>query len=182
MYVAGGFFFFGGGMVVYANIVPAAQADGIVYSATVPLTSSEADLFNGAEDDPVQVLYGEAVLAIVKFIATGEMGANSSYVVMQTDLAGNGIWVDVAWCLWTGLAGQATFVLSGGVAGANAFQQSRAPGTAPGSNGSNQIPLGGRVRFVGKAIIGSGSSVSSSTSLSIGRVTASIFYKLLGLR
>jgi hypothetical protein len=133
--------------------------------------------------DPAPVLYTEAVLASVVLTAVGSLTSNTTYVVLQTDL-GDGVWIDVAWCVWTGLSGSVTFVLSGGVAGANSFQQSRASGTAPGSNGSNQIPLGGRIRFVGKSTINSSSSSPSPSPgpAPLPGVAVTIRFKLLGLR
>lgn len=101
---------------------------------------------------------------------------------MQTDL-GDNVWYDVAWAQWAVVAGQGNFLICGGVAGANAFQQTRAVGAAPGSSGSNQCPLGGRIRFVGKW---TGSSSSSSSSpgglVAIGQVSITVRYKVLGLR
>ena len=166
--------------VTYASVNPAAQTDGIVYATSVPLTTTEADLWNGVGNDPIQVLYGQAVVAIVTLSPTGGLTAQNTYVVMQVDLGGS-TWVDVAWCVYTDKTNVGTFVLSGGVAGANSFQQSRPAGAfpTPQSNGSNQIALGGTIRFVGKTIISGGSSAALGAFTG---VNCSIRYKLLGLR
>ena len=90
----------------------------MTYALNVPVTAQEADLCNVPSPpfiDPVPVLYGEAVLAVVQLTASG-LAANAAYVVMQTDM-GDGVWVDVAWVSWAGTSGTAVFVLSGGVAG-----------------------------------------------------------------
>jgi hypothetical protein len=163
-----------------ANIIPTAQFDGIDYSVSVPLTSNEADLFGGVGAqgvDPVPVLWGQVILAIVQLKISGSIATDSCYIVMQTDF-GDGIWIDVAWIVSTLTTGTQTFVLCGGNNGAanNAFQQTRAAGTAPGSNGSNAMPLGGRIRFVGKATTTGGSS-SAAPGVAPG-VQASISYKL----
>lgn len=167
------------------NIFPVGpNSDGVKYAVSTPITTTEADLFNQAapNPDPIPVIEGQACFATVVLTAQGGVLLDNSYVVMQTDL-GDGNWIDVAWIVWTGLSGSAVFALSGGVAGSNGLQQTRAAGTAPSSNGSNQIPLGGRVRFVGKATLTlSGSSGSSISPGLEGQVTASIRYKLLGLR
>jgi hypothetical protein len=169
-------------MPTYANVTPAALVDGQAYSTSVALTSTEADLFNQSSGpDPVPVKYGEAVIAVVTFLTVSSPVSNTTYVVMQTDLNGDGTWIDVAWVVWTGLT-TATFVLAAGVAGADAFQQSRASGTAPASSGSKQIPLGGRIRFVGKSTVGATNQSSSSAGQPATGVRASITYKLLGLR
>lgn len=152
-----------------------ATTDGVPYSSAfvVPATNADNDLFNGQGADPAIVGATEACLAVVALTIAGGPATNSTYVVLQTDM-GDGTWVDCAWCVTTSTSnGTLTFCLSAGVAGANAFQQSRAAGTAPGSSGSNQVPLGARIRFVGKAALTGGAAPS---------VTATIKYKLLGLR
>ena len=169
-------------MTVFASGQPAASLDGIPYATAAALPGAEGDLFNLSSPpffDPVPVVYDCGILAIVQLTANNNPSSNSAYVILQTDL-GDGVWVDVAWCIWTGTSGTVTFVLSGGVAGANSFQQSRATGTAPSSNSSNQMLLGGRIRFVGKATIGANASSSSGQAGT--SVTATIKYKLLGLR
>ncbi len=165
-----------------ANIFPAPSNDGVTYASSKVMPALEGDLFNGPDvnQDPLSVVYQEACVASVNFAVTGGPSSNSTYVVMQTRLA-DGTWFDVAWCLWTGTQGQASFWLSSGVAGANAFQQSRAVGTAPSSSGSNQCCLGGQVRFVGKSTLGASSSSSSSPGQPL-QVTVTITAKLLGLR
>lgn len=171
-------------MPTYANITAPSRADGIAYATAVPLTSTEADLYNGQTlpntGDPVPVLFGQAIQAVVQLSVAGAPASNSTYVVMQTDL-GDGVWVDVAWCFWNGTQGSATFVLSGGVAGNNAFQQSRQAGAVPTpqANGSNAMVLGGRIRFVGRTALSGGSSYSVG---GFAGVLATIRYKLLALR
>jgi|SRR5215831_21124009 len=161
--------------------------DGALYCNNELVPAAEASLFNLASPpffDPVPVLYGEAVFAIVELSANGAITSETTYVVMQTALSDE-TWIDMAWCTWSGTTGAANFVLTGGVAGANAFQQTRATGTAPTPLlGSNQAPLGGRLRFVGKSTVNASSSSSSSSS-SRGKATgiyAKILYKILGLR
>ena len=179
-------------MAIYDTLKGANQTDGRTYCSSVLLPAAEGDLYNqgtnnAKPEDPIIVLYHEAILAVVTMTAQGPISSDTAYVVMQTDL-GDGNWVDVAWCTWTGTTGSAVFVLSGGVSGANSYQNSRPTGTAPTPlQGSNQIPLGGRIRFVGKASVTTGSSSSSarSSSSSSGTVTgilATILYKQLGLR
>jgi hypothetical protein len=174
---------FGVSMTQYANIQVGPNTDGLVYALNTPLTSTESDLFNQqypAQLDPISVTFGEAILAIVQITALGGILTDTAYCVLQTDL-GDGVWVDCAWCLTTETSGEQTFVLSAGIAGNNAFQQTRQPGTAPGSNGSNQMALGGRIRFVGKATVSQSSSSSASPGV-VSIVQVTIKYKLLGLR
>lgn len=161
-----------------ANIVPTAESDGIVYANAVPLTSTEASLGDGNTPDPVPVPAGQTIVAVVKLTINGFVTGNSTYVVLQTDL-GDGTWIDVAWLFSNQVQGTATFVLCGGGLGAmnNAFQQSRNSGQVPTpqASGSNQVPLGGRVRFVGKTVMTSGSSIAQgSTSI----VTATVTYRI----
>lgn len=171
-------------MATFANITPTANNDGMLYASSVPLTSTEADLFNGTAaldgQDPIQVIYGQAIQAIVTLTPTGGLTAQNSYVVMQTDL-GDGVWVDAAWCVYTDKSIQGIFVLSGGISGANSVQQTRQANSFPTTqaNGSNQITLGGRVRFVGKTIISGGSSAAVGAFTG---VNCTIRYRLLGLR
>lgn len=168
----------------FANVVPAAPTDGEPYATAVPLVSTEADLFNQSTTppyDPAPVKWAEGILASVVFTATGGPQPGTAYVVMQTDV-GDGQWLDIAWCSWSGVTGSAVFALSAGVAGANAFQQTRAVGAAPSpALGANQCVVGGRIRFVG-ARVPSGSSSSSSSSGSLPQVTVSVRFKRLGLR
>jgi hypothetical protein len=95
---------------------------------------------------------------------------------MQTALAG--VWVDVAWLVTTFNQGTVTFVLCGGGHGQenNAFQQTRQAGQFPASSSSNALPLGGQVRFVGKATAVGGSSSLAGTTAGI---TCTVTYKLL---
>ncbi len=167
----------------YANIQTPSRSDGITYAASVPLTSTEADLYNaGATNenlDPIPVLYGQAIQAVVTLVPQGGPVSLNAYVVMQTDL-GDGVWIDVAWCVSTERQAQSVFLLAGGIAGNNAFQQSRQPGQFPvaQSSGSNAMALGGRIRFVGKSILGGQSSAAPGNPW---QVAVSIKYKILGL-
>lgn len=161
-----------------ANILPTAGSDGLAYCTTVPLVSTEADLAdNKLTPGPVAVEYGQVLVAVVQLTINGLVVANNSYVVMQTDM-GDGVWVDVAWCQWVGNQGAATFVLCGGGLGAqnNAFQQTRQAGGFVTGNGSNAVPLAGRVRFVGKSAFSGGSSSLAGLTTS---VLATIKYKLM---
>lgn len=171
-------------MVTYANAKPNALTDGFVYADAVQLTNTEADLYNGPTGltlDPMSVKYGEAVVAVVQLTVTGNPAGNSTYVVMQTDM-GDGVWVDVAWCMYTNQQVAQTFVLSGGGVGAinNAFQQSRQAGAVPNpqANGSNAMALAGRIRFVGRTVLTGGSSHAAGA---FAGVTATITVKVLGL-
>lgn len=161
--------------MTFATATIGAQTDGLPYATGAVMTTSEASLFNQTPPgllDPVPLPYEAAVAAVVEMTVTGTPDATSAYVVAQTDL-GDGVWLDVAWCLCTATSGTVTFLLSAGVAGAGVFQQTRAAGTAPGSSGANQCVLGGRIRFVGKATFTNGTSP---------KVTVTIRYRLLGLR
>lgn len=166
-----------------ANIIPTTPVDGLIYSAAVPLTSTEADLAGGTgavTPAPFGTTYGAAIIAVIQLSINGLIVGNTTYIVMQMDM-GDGVWVDLNWLVWTGTQGTATFVFSNGVAGANTIQQSRNSGQppTPQSNGSNQLCLGGRIRFVGKTtMVGGSSSIAGLTTA----VSATITYKLLGLR
>lgn len=160
-----------------ANIIPQALTDGVPYGTSVPLTGTEADLGDGLKTpDPIQVADGQAIVAVVQLSINGSIVGSNAYVVMQTLLGG--VWFDVAWAVTTFNQGTATFVLSGGGNGAenNAFQQSRQVGGFPASTGSNSVPLGGQVRFVGKATAVGGSSSLAGTTAGI---SAIITYKLV---
>lgn len=164
-------------MVTYANIDPKTPTDGAPYSTafTVPSTNADNDLFNATGEgvsSPVGLPYNQAVLAEVLLTIAGGPATNSTFVILQTDL-GDGNWLDVAWVVTTSTTnGNLLFFLSGGVAGSNAIAQTRTAGAAPAANGSNQVPLGGRIRFVGRASLTGGSTPS---------VVVTIKYKLLGL-
>lgn len=149
----------------YANILPTAESDGVLYCSAVAVPSVEASLGDGlVTPDPIAVVEGIGISAVVELSITGSPGSNSTYVVMQSDY-GDGKWADIAWCVWAGTSGSANFVLSGGGLGVNnSFQQSRAVGAAPSMSGSNACSLGGRVRFVGQ-------------STTTGTVKASILYR-----
>lgn len=162
-----------------ANITPTAETDGVVYASAVPLTSTEAALGDGLVTPAViSVVAGQTIVAVVRLTINGIITANSTYVVMQTDL-GDGTWIDVAWLFWNSTQAPGTFVLCGGGLGAmnNAFQQSRNSGQVPQpqASGSNAVPLGGRVRFVGKTVMTGGSSSAAGVSTN---VSATITYKL----
>lgn len=161
------------------NIVPTALIDGVQYASSTPLTPTEATLGNTSVSDPIAVIEGQEIVAVVKLVLTGYVAGQSTFIFLQTDLNGDGTWIDVAWIFWNASQGTATFVLCGGGRGAmnNAFQQARQAGSAPAIqvNGSNAVPLGGRVRFAGftKMIGGSSSLAGVATA-----VSASITYKL----
>ena len=172
-------------MPAFSSITPTAPIDGVAYATAVPLTSTEAVLGDALEVPTIiPTTYGEAIVAVVKISLSGFITGNSPYVVMQIDLA-DGVWVDMCWCFWAGTQGSATFVFSNGIAGANVFQQTRNAGQVPltsagaQGNGSNQMTLGGRIRFVGKSAAIGGSSSAAGVDT---QVTATIRYKLLGLR
>lgn len=168
-----------------ANITPTATSDGIAYATAVPLTSTEAALGDALIVPAlVPTAYNEAISAVIQLTANGIITGNSTYVVMQMDM-GDSVWVDLCWCLWTGTQGNATFVFSNGIAGANVFQQSRNIGQVPltsagvQGNGSNQLTLGGRIRFTGKTVMIGGSSSAPGVAT---QVTVTIHYRLLPLR
>jgi hypothetical protein len=170
-------------MATFANSAPISMKDGIAYAIGAILPPLEIDIGNQPgpnQGNAVPVLWGEAVLAIVQFVATGTVPANS-YVVLQCDL-GDGVWIDIAGVIWSGTSGTATFVISAGVAGNNAFQASRAANSAPAANFSNAMTLGGRLRFVAKSGQSASSSSSSSSSGTPANVAVTIRFKLLGLR
>jgi len=162
------------------NITPTAETGGLTYANATPLTGTEADLNGGtgAITGPIPTEAGQALVAVVTLTINGHITGNNSYVVMQTDL-GDGTWADLNWAVWTGSDGSTTFVFSNGAAGANTFQQTRQAGGFPTSNGSNQLCLGGRMRFVGKATAVGGSSSLAGTTAGI---TVTVKYKLLHLR
>ena len=166
------------------NITPTAGWDGVLYSVAVPLTSTEADLWGGTgvqSIDPAVVNYGQALVAIIQLAINGLVVGNTTYVILQTDF-GDGVWVDVAWVMWTGNQGSAVFVMTaGGMASVNtAFQQTRQSGQSPSSAaGANVLALGGRIRFVGKSIFVGGSSSLAGLTTS---VAATIKYKLMAPR
>lgn len=168
-------------MVTKANITPTAPTEGLLYCTAVPLTFTEADLSDGSSPDPIPTEAGQAIVATVVLTVVGHVVGNNTYVVLQTDL-GEGLWVDLNWCVFTSSDGSGTFVFSNGVAGANSFQQSRGTGATPTPQtvGSNQLTLGGRIRFIGKTVLTAG--CSSSIGLNTAQVTATIRYKLLHLR
>lgn len=162
-----------------ANIVPLAQTDGVRYALGVPLTTTEAVLGDALRTPAlISITEGQTIVAVINLTINGLITGSNAYIVMQTDL-GDGTWIDVAWIVWTGGQGTVTFVVCGGGLGAmnNAFQQSRVAGQAPvvQANGSNAVPLGGRVRFVGKATLISGSSSVAGTTP---QVLTTITYRL----
>lgn len=173
-------------MPIFANVTPIAAVDGVLYANAVPLTSTEADLYNGPSGnpnvDPIVIPYGQAIQAVVTLVVSGAPGGNSTYIVMQSDL-GDGIWVDVCWCVYTQTNNPGTFVFSAGEGGVvnNSFQQNRSVGSvpSPAANGSNQMILGSRIRFVGKSVLSGGSSFIPG---GFAGVLATIRYRVLGLR
>ena len=170
--------------MVAFNITPTASEDGVKYSVDVPVTSTEADLAGGtgsAGPAPFPTSFGQAIVAVVRLAIEGFITGNSTYVVMQMDVGGDGVWVDMNWLFWNQVQGNATFVFSNGVAGALTVQQSRNSGQVPQPQaiGSNQLALGGRIRFVGKHVPTGGSSSTVGVNQ---QVTVNITYKLLGLR
>ncbi len=170
--------------MTFASAIAGATTDGLPYATAKTVPAAEASLFNQTVPglfDPIPVPYEAAVVASIELSVTGGPASNASYVVLQTDL-GDGVWYDLAWCIWTGTTGSANFLLSAGVGGANVFQQTRAVGTSPSSSSSNQCPLGARIRFVGKATLGAGGSSSSGSPGAAPIVAATIKYKLTPLR
>lgn len=164
-----------------ANIIPTAESDGILYSNSVPLTSTEADLGdNLVSPHPIPTSFNEAIVAVITLTINGIVTANNTYIVLQMDM-GDGVWVDMNWIVWTGNQGSAVFVMSNGIAGANVFQQSRQVGQVPilQANGQNQLSLGGRLRFIGKSFFAGGSSSIAGITTS---VSATIRYRLQPLR
>ncbi len=167
-------------MATFANVAVTPPGGGLLYASATPLTTTEADLCNTAIQDPIAVPWLQSIDAVVQLVVTGAPVGQLTYVVMQTDM-GDGVWIDVAWIVYTNNQAAATFVLSSGQGGANAFQQVRNAGSppTPQSNGSNNMVLGSRVRFVGKASLTGGSSGTPGMFLG---VTATIRYRLLALR
>ena len=162
-----------------ANIVPTAEIDGVVYANAVPLTTTEAALGDALVTPTlIPIVEGQTIVAIVRLTVNGFITGNSTFVFLQTDL-GDGTWIDVAWCFFNSTQAPGTFVLCGGGLGAmnNAFQQLRNDNSAPATqaNGSNAVPLGGRVRFSGFTRMTSGSSSAPGVST---QVSATITYKL----
>ncbi len=161
------------------NIVPTALIDGVVYALATPLTTTEATLGNQSIADPIPVIEGQEIVAVVKLSVNGLIVANNTYVVMQTDLNGDATWIDVAWLVSTIQQGTAIFVLCGGGRGAmnNAFQQTRQANQTPNPQtvGSVAVPLGGRVRFVGRSLMAGGSSSISGITTA---VSVTITYRL----
>lgn len=168
-------------MTTYANIITTPLTDGIVYCKSIPLVFNEASLGDGLKTpDPIAIVEGQTIIAIVQLVNNGHVTNNNSYVFMQTDL-GDGNWVDVAWCQFTKAdqSTQALYVLSGGGIGAmnNAFGPQRNAGSPPSTpgNGSNAVPLGGRVRFTG---FGNSTGGSSSVAGTFAGTFATITYRL----
>jgi hypothetical protein len=151
----------------------------VIYASAVPLTTTEATLGDAVVTPAIiPIAEGQTIVAVVKLSINGFVTGNSTFVFLQTDL-GDGTWIDVAWCFFSNTQAPGTFVLCGGGLGAmnNAFQQLRISNSAPATqaNGSNAVPLGGRVRFSGFTRMTSGSSSAAGVST---QVTATITYKL----
>lgn len=166
-------------MAITANITPTPLVDGVIYANAVPLTPTEAALGDAIQTPAViPVVAGQTIVAVVKLTVSGFIVGGSHFVAMQTDLA-DGTWVDVAWAFWNGSQGTATFVLCGGGLGAmnNAFQMTRQSSSLPTSqaNGSNALPLGGRIRFTGfSKMIGGSSNVAGTATA----VAATVTYRI----
>lgn len=158
------------------------QTGGTLYSDAALVQAVEGDLFSGGvPPDPIIAKWDECIVAKVNLSISGGNATNTTYIVLQGDF-GDGQYVDLAWIVWTGTTGVATFLLCAGEQKANAFQFSRAPGTAPGSSGSNSCPLPSRLRFVGKS---STTGAGNSSSAAPGQQTvvrATIRYRLQNLR
>lgn len=165
-------------MAITANIAVTPPIDGVVYARSVPLTSTEAVLSDGVQVAAnIPVVQGQEIVAVVSLTINGLIVGNNAYVVLQTDL--NDTWVDLAWLVATHSQGTARWVLCAGGCGTinNSFQQSRGVGAfpTPQTVGSNQAPLGSRIRFVGKATLISGSSSIAGTTP---QVLANILYRI----
>jgi hypothetical protein len=143
--------------------------DGVPYCTNVVMPTAAADTDLGT---PIGTSFAQALTAVVELSVSGSPGTNSTYIICQGDW-GDGNFVDLSWALSTITSGSDNFVLSAGTAGANAVRQTRTPGTPPGSSGSVQLPLPGRIRFVGRSQLTGGSSP---------QVKATVLVKLLGLR
>lgn len=168
-------------MTTFASSTPTAFTDGIVYATNTPLVANEADLGDGVKTpNPIPIVEGQTIVAVVKASINGHVVGNNSWFFLQTDL-GDNAWVDVAWVNFTksDQSTPAVFILCGGGLGAmnNAFQQSRQAGQPPNvqANGSNAVPLGGRVRITGFSnFVGGSSSLAGVTT----SVTATITYRI----
>lgn len=178
----------------YANIRPQVRFDGLLVADNVLMPAAEGELNNNFPIDryPIPVGRTQAAFATVRFITQGSITSNTTYVVMQTDM-GDDVWVDLAWCRWTGTVANGgtpsasnpaiVFCLSTIAWGAAALQASRVLGQDPGASNTNALPLGGRIRFTGKSTLVGGSASSSSSGFpgaGVG-VKATIRVKLLGL-
>ncbi len=170
-----------------ASATPTAATDGVAYAVAVPLTTTEADLNGGIGVQitaPIPTTFGEAIAAVIQLSINGIITGNSTYVVMQMDM-GDGVWIDLNWLFLNQTQGTATFVFSNGIAGANTVQQTRNAGQVPltsagiQGSGSNQLALGGRLRFVGRCVMTGGSSSAAGVST---QVTATIRYRIQALR
>lgn len=148
--------------------------DGVQYAKSFTIPASEGDVFNGAGNDPIAVIYNQSFLAVVSITYAGSPSGNSgTYIVAQTSVDNGTTWIDVAWIKDAALSGTVTYVLSNGLAGANAYQQNRAAGTSPSTSGSQQIPLGGSLRFIGQSTLTGGTAPTAKVTIS---------FKLMGLR
>ncbi len=166
-------------MAATVNITPTALTDGVLYASAVPITISEAVLGDAVSTPSVvPVTEGQSVVAMVNLAANGHFVSANTFVFLQTDL-GDGNWVDVAWCNSRVGDGSQRFILCGGGLGAmnNAFGPLRQSGSAPATqaNGSNAMPLGGRIRFTGFTNFAGGSSSLAGLNAA---VLATISYKL----
>lgn len=154
-------------MPTYANTTVKAPTNSMPYALpAIALPVTEADLFNQPAPlaTPLSTQFEQAICAeVILTINANVSGNTGAYVVMQGDF-GDGNWFDLAWCRTvSSTVGPLYFLLSAGVAGANAIQQTRAAGTTPATNGSNQVPLPSRIRFVGQATLtGAGAAITAT--------------------
>jgi hypothetical protein len=144
------------------------MSDGVSYCQSVTLPGTEADL-----GSPLPVLYGQAAAVVAQLAVSGSPASLTAYLVLQGAFSLDGPWFDLAWIVSTSTSTPQTFYLSTVASAAAAFQQSRAAGTPPGSNGSVACSLPGLVRLVGQAAVSGGSSPKILTTARL---------KILGLR
>lgn len=164
-----------------ANVTPLLPTDGAIYANGTVLTNTEGDLNNltGLNQTPIGVGLGNALylLASIKIVVAGTPGSGVAWVAIQTALA-DGIWYDVGWVEKSFTLGNGTFnqafgsgiMTSTSSASANNWVNARTLGVDPGATGTNNLPLGGQLRFTGK------------TTFNQGTATVTIYYKLQGMR
>lgn len=160
------------------------QTGGILYADSVIVPAVEGVVWGGSAGtlpNPIIARYDESIVAEIILSISGGIGANSTYIILKGDF-GSEVWVDLAGILWTGTTGTAVFVLCAGELKANAFQQTRAIGSAPSVNFSNACPLPSRLQFVGKAALTGAGNSSSAAPGQQSIVRATIRYRLQSLR